>query len=284
MHSSAIMRVPPDTYSFESQSLGLEGVINARELGGYELPDGSHVKKGKLLRGGCLQLVTRNDVDKLSGELKVCQIFDFRTEMETRHFPDADIPGASRLWLPTIDERTEKPGETSLPHEAYADLAKYLLMHSSEKFVQEVAHNLYPSLVTNEYTQLQYAAFLQIIANHPGDTFYWHCSQGKDRTGLGAAFLLAALGADRELILADYNISADYYHDEVWALGAQVLRLGGGEDELKVIRTFIGVNTEYFVETLDIIENQYGGMEAYLRNQLCLTDADRAALKAKFLE
>lgn len=271
-------------YSFEGQSIHMERVINARELGGYILPDGSRIKHGRLLRGGNLQDVSENDIRRFSEEFGVCQIFDFRTDMETRHQPDRDIPGAKYLWLPTIDPETEKIGDATLPREAYANLGRYLVQHASEPRIQDIARNMYPSMIRNEYTQLQYAAFLQIMANHPGDAFYWHCSQGKDRTGLGAAFLLIALGADRKLVMEDYNISAEYYKDEVARLCEQIRLRGGGEEEFKVIDTFIGVNSAYFEAALDLMDSEFGGVDAYMSNQICLSDEDRASLKAKFLK
>ena len=272
------------SYSFAGQSAGLERVVNARELGGYTLPDGSRIRKNKLFRGGNLTFATAEDIRILSEKFGICQIFDFRTDMETKHQPDQEIPGAKYLWLPTIDPETEKLGDATLPREAYADLENYLVRHASEPKIQDIAHNMYPSMIRNEYTQLQYAAFLQILANHPGDAFFWHCSQGKDRTGLGAAFLLLALGADMDLVMEDYAISQEYYAEDVKALYEQVERNGDGKEEEKVILTFIGANSEYFKEALDLMDSEFGGAEAYLANQLCLSEEDKASLKAKFLE
>lgn len=258
--------------------------MNARDMGGYVLSDGKTVKKGLLLRGGCLNKAADDDIRRLEEIYNVTSIFDYRTEGEVSHAPDRQLKNCTNLWLPTIDDTTEKAVEFTLPKEAYRDLERFVVNHASDPEVQSVARKMYPALVRNEYTQLQYAVFLQRVTNQESGAIYLHCSQGKDRTGMGAAFLLAALGADRELILKDFELSNEYYKDLIDRLCAEVVENGGWEEELKVVMTFIGVNVDYFCEALDIIDQEYGGMNQYLHNELCLTDDDIQQLKSRYLE
>lgn len=267
-------------YTFETQKLGLESIANARELGGYVLPDGRRVRRGLLLRGGALSGASDADLDKLLKEYHLVCNFDFRTKMEVRTSPDIPLPGVSYMWLPAIDEQTEALAGNSLPQEAYEDLPNWLVANSHNVFVQEAAHRLYLDMVFNEYTQLQYAAFFQTLVNTKSGSIYWHCSQGKDRTGLASTFLLTALGADKELIMQDYRISNEYYREDVDRLFAQV----STEEERKVIMTFIGVNEEYYKEALDLIDKHYGSLMAYLEGPLCVMPSDMEILKAKYLE
>jgi len=271
-------------YSFEGQSMHLDSVVNARELGGYVMKDGRRVKKGVLLRGGGLSKISNEDIDKLVNIYHLTHVFDLRTEGEVQHAPDRSIPRVNHLWLPTIDPETEKIGDATLPHDAYANLPEYLVAHCDEPSVQDVARKMYSSMICNEYTQLQYAAFLQILATYPGGSFYWHCTQGKDRTGLGSAFLLAALGADNDVIMEDYSISAEYYAEDVRILTERAAARGCNEEDFKVIITFAGANSEYFRESCHLIDTQYGGIDNYLRSQLCLGDDDIKSLRDKFLE
>ena len=86
-----------------------------------------------------------------------------------------------------------------------------------------MAANMYPSLIQSEYSQLQYAAFMRLIVEAPEDGgILWHCFQGKDRTGWGAAFLLSALGVSRETIIADFDLSNAAYRELVAQLNAQI--------------------------------------------------------------
>lgn len=268
-------------YTFAAQSIGLTSIANARQLGGYILPDGRSVKKNLLLRGGLLHKASDEDIKALSERFHIVHNFDFRTKMETTLAPDRVVEGSDHIWLPAIDEETEALAPDALPQEAYKNLPPWLVANAHNQMVQRVAHHLYMDMVFNEYTQLQYAAFLQTIVNSPDvDAVYWHCSQGKDRTGLASTFLLAALGADRKLIMQDYLISLEFYRDDV----DHYYSLLKTEEEKKVLLTFVGVNAEYYEETLDLIDKRYGSLEGYLKGPLCLTDDDCTVLRQKYLE
>ena len=271
-------------YNFQTQQIGLQNVVNARDLGGYVLPDGRVVKRNLLLRGGNLNGISNEDMRKLHDDLHLSLIFDFRTKMEVDHAPDKPVPGAEHLWLPTIDEQTEKMGEGVLPAQAYRNLHQYLIDHCFDQQVQETGRMMYPSMIRNEFTQLQYAVFFQKVLGVTDGAVYWHCSQGKDRTGLGSAFILAALGADRELIMEDFALSNDCYSKILASLKKEVIANGGGEEECKVIQTFVGVSTEYFADMLDIIDREYGGMNSFLLDILCLTEDDLMTLRNRYLE
>lgn len=267
-------------YSFETQKIGLDSIANARELGGYVLPDGRCVKHDLLLRGGLLKKASDEDIRAFTERFHLVHNFDFRTKDEVTVAPDRPIEGADHIWLPAIDEETEALAADALPHEAYRDLNNWLVANSHNEMVQRVAHHLYMDMVFNEYTQLQYAAFLQTLVNTPDGAVYWHCSQGKDRTGLASTFLLAALGADRDLILKDYRISMEFYQKEV----DYYYSLVKTEAERQVLLTFIGVNEAYYVETLDMIDRRYGSLVAYLKGPLCMTEEDFAVLRDRYLE
>ena len=264
--------------------LNLAGIVNARELGGLVMEDGRTVRHGLLLRGAALNKATETDIERLGRELNVKLIFDFRTEQEVRHAPDIDVPGAKYLWLPTLDPSNGEKGKDVFSAGGYRSAEELVIKGAFLPQVQEAARNMYTDIVDNEYSQLQYAVFLQKIVAAEEGAVYWHCSQGKDRTGLGAAFILAALGASRDTILADYLISADNYAEELKEMNAFLIERGGGANELDVSQTFISVNVQHFIEGLDLIDSKYGGMEQYLKYTLLLSDEDRKRLQERYLE
>ncbi|MCQ2170289.1 MAG: tyrosine-protein phosphatase [Bacteroidales bacterium] len=244
------------------------------------LPDGSRVRKGFLLRGGALDKLSDADRALLVEQYRLRHIFDFRTDLETSLYPDREVEGADRIWLPAIDQSTESLARSSLPQEAYQNLGPWLVQNSTNLFVQDVTRRFYIDLVMNEYTQLQYAAFLAGVVNTRDGAVFWHCSQGKDRTGLAAAFLLSALGADRELILEDYMISMDFYREELEFYESQVAT----EAEKEVIRTYIAINPRYFTAALDLIDHKWGSLLSYVQDALLLQDSDIEILRSRYLE
>ncbi|MBP5659345.1 MAG: tyrosine-protein phosphatase [Paludibacteraceae bacterium] len=260
-------------------------IDNARDLGGIVAAGGRAIKPHRLIRTAHLQNASDNDVARLKAEYNLCRIFDFRSMNEFQAMPDREIEGVEHHLLPTIDMRAEQETGRAIPEEAFLDLENHIVNYSFYPEVQAMAANMYPSLIRSEYSQLQYAAFLRLIVEAPEDGgILWHCAQGKDRTGWGAAFLLFALGVDKDTIIADFEISNNAYRPLVERLNRDVMMRGGGEDEMAVIQAFMGVSTANFIRTLGIIDDEFGGMTNYLHNMLFLGSDDLKILRNRFLE
>ena len=261
-----------------------ENIVNARDLGGLKGADGKHVRKHRILRTAHLHDATDNDIRRLQDEYNLARIFDFRSLGEAEFLPDREVPSSTHHLLPTIDMSEENRTGKAIPEEAFLDLETHIVNYSFYPEVQAMAADMYPSLIRSEYSQLQYATFLRLIIETDEDGgILWHCFQGKDRTGWGAAFLLSAIGVSREDIIADFDLSNDAYRELVAALNSQIESRGGGEAEKEVVQAFMGVSTNNFRRTLDLIDREFGGMTAYLQNQLMLTDDDIQLLRKRFL-
>jgi len=261
-----------------------DGIVNVRDLGGYTMHDGSVVRSGLLLRGGGLYKASDSDIDRFENEYRFAYIFDFRTESELQQAPDRPVKGAENVWLPAIDPYTEQLGKTCLPKYAYENLLGYVIEHRNDDLVIKTARNMYPEFVENEYTQLQYAAFIQMIASMKEDrAVFWHCSQGKDRTGMGSAYLLSLLGADRDVIVDDYSRSNIHYRKDLEELRRLLEAVGGTEEQYDILSTYIGANVNTFCRTLDFIDRKYGSLYNYVTNILIVSEDDVAKLRSRLL-
>jgi protein-tyrosine phosphatase len=262
-----------------------DNIVNARDLGGMTGAGGKTIRPHRLLRTAHLHDASPADLARLHTEYNLAKIFDFRSLGEAEALPDQEVVGATHHLLPTIDLSAERLTEQPIPQEAFLDLEAHIVNYSFYPEVQKMAANMYPSLIRSEYSQLQYAAFLRLIVEAPEDGgILWHCFQGKDRTGWGAAFLLFALGVDREAIIEDFDLSNTAYRELVAKLNAQIEARGGGDPEKEVILAFMGVSTPNFLRTLDLIDREFGGMENYLQEQLFLAPDDIRLLRKRFLQ
>ena len=104
------------------------------------------------------------------------------------------------------------------------------------------------------------------------------------RAGWGTAFLLAALGAESGTIVEDFALSNISYAPVVEQLSEKVLQKGGGENELRFIRSMAGVSVDNFERGLDLIDGKYGGMDRYLEKQLGFSSSQQNKLRDKYLE
>ena len=263
--------------------LHFQNIVNARDLGGVHV-GGKTVREGLLLRTAHLHDATDADIRQLSAHYHLKRIFDFRTYAEASMQPDRPVPGAEYLLLPTLDTAAEKETGEAIPEETWLDLPRHIVRLSFMHFFQEKGRILYSSLILSEFSQLQYATFLNLILETEEGAVLWHCSQGKDRTGIGAALILGALGADRETIVRDFDHSNDTYRPLVESLVAQVEAAGGGEEEKEVVRAFMGVSVRNFCHALDLIDANWGGIPGYLEEQMGIDQEDLLTLRARYLE
>lgn len=260
-----------------------ESIVNARDLGGIQIGDKT-VREGLLLRTAHLHDASPEDIEKLVNQYRLRRIFDFRTYPESSMQPDQTIPGAEHLLLPTLDVEAELQTGEAIPDEMWLDLPKHIVRLSFTKMFQERARQLYPSLVLSEFSQLQYATFLNLILQTQEGAVLWHCSQGKDRTGIGAALILGALGASRETIVKDFDRSNDSYRPLVIKLCREVELAGGGEEEKEVVRAFMGVSVRNFQHALDIIDANWGSIPQYLEEQMGIDEQDLETLRNRYLQ
>jgi len=268
-----------ETHNFATQSIHMDNIANARDLGGYRMKDGRRVRRGLLLRGGSLYLASKRDIQRLEDEFHTKFIFDFRSDGEVKHQPDKELRGAKYMQLPTMDPYNGKRAQEIFKESHNISIEDLVVKSAPLPMTQDYCRTIYTNMVSNEYSQLQYATLLQSIAQLEEGAVYLHCSQGKDRTGLGAALILAALGADRETIIEDFAISDEFYSDLVKQTDSRV----NTPEEKKVIRTLLGVSVDYFIDSLDLIDQMYGSMDDYLKEMLVLTDSEIEKLRSRLL-
>jgi hypothetical protein len=91
------------------------------------------------------------------------------------------------------------------------------------------------------------------------------------------------LGADRKIIVEDFDVTNQVYAKDVERYSRIVRFLGGKEEEVGVVKAFMGCNTDNFVKALDTVEEKYGSLEGYLKGPMGLTDEDLAILKDRYL-
>lgn len=250
------------------------------------MQDGRKVRNDILLRCGNLSRATQDDESVITGRFHITDVFDFRYASEAAADPDRRMAGVRYISLPTLPKEMIDGFSSGRPDAEQLnskDFAASLVRYASVPQAQALARRLYPSIVLDPQSQRYYGDFLRGVLNAPGGSL-WHCSQGKDRAGLAAAYLLTALGADRATILDDFGKSNEYYAPFVAALSAQVVRTGGDKDATDFIQAMVGVSVTNFIAALDLIDEKYGSLPLYVENQLGFTPSEQKQLRDRYLE
>jgi protein-tyrosine phosphatase len=267
------------------RAIAFEGVENARDMGSLAMQNGQTVRTGMLVRSGNLTKATDSDVAMLKEKYHLSDVFDFRFEAEANAAPDRIIDGVSYTHLSTLPKAFIQGFSSSRADTTKMDtrdMLAVLMKYAFEPKAQTMARQLYPAIVTDSAAQHYYGVFLRGVLRAEGGVL-WHCSQGKDRAGWASAFLLAALGASRETIVEDFDLSNQSYARQVEALTAKVQEKEGGKEAVAFVRAMVGVSRENFVTTLDLIDQKYGSLSAYIENQLGFSKKEQQQLKEKYL-
>ena len=118
----------------------------------------------------------------------------------------------------------------------------------------------------------RFAEFFELLLASDVPTVF-HCTAGKDRTGMAAALLLHALGATREEIVRDYLLTND-------RLKPPTIAWKGLEPH--AARVLWGVQPAFLQAAFDAVEQDWGGLDAFLARALGVGDAQRARLRALY--
>jgi protein-tyrosine phosphatase len=90
----------------------------------------------------------------------------------------------------------------------------------------------------------------------------FHCTGGKDRTGIAAALLLDLLGVPRPVVLDDFELTSHFRLRQHQTESLQSLLATGMAPEAAV--GVLGTPRWAMAEALDHLDAHYGGAEAYL--------------------
>ncbi len=276
------------TSGLRQQFIPVNGIINARDLGGYIIQDGRRLRDGMLIRSAHLADATDEDLQYLLS-IPISKVIDFRKDIEMNGKTDRMVPGAEYIRLEIdasgkiVSQATEDEKRLFTGNKQF-DVKKFMVMAAFNPMAQRIAQQMYPNLFFDPECQEQFREFFRLILETEKGAILYHCTQGKDRTGAASALILAALGADRETIIADFDATNRVYEADVRRCCHNVRLMGGKETELATVKSFLGANTENFIKVLDRIDREFGTMEAYLKGPIGLTDQDILTLRERYLE
>ena len=212
---------PDAGVSLEPQWILSDAIDNARDLGGTPLGPDARAVYGQLFRGPPLAALSE-DACSQWGELGVRTVIDLRVDYEREDAPEADcVTGSARI----VTAPLPVPYQVS-PENYIADL------NSSESI----------------------ASVFQQLGDDSAYPIYFHCTWGRDRTGVVAAVILSALGASQDTIIREYLLSSR-------TVGAYPISLKAALDSIEL----------------------RGGIRAYLR-EAGVSDAQIDVLRQRAIE
>ncbi len=248
------------TLTLDTRALPYPGVHNIRCLGGYTTETGTVTRMDAIWRGCALTgIEAEHREDLLSRGLAT--IIDLRRadEIEAAPNPLADDPRVIYVNIPLFD------GLAPIERMAEEVDGQFNMGIRYVRALDECKDNMARVMRT-------------IAAAGPGGV-YFHCTAGKDRTGLIAALLLSNAGIPREVVVAEYALTARLGASLMDELRVAIQARGNTAERTEQI---LASAPETMTRVLGHLDTTYGGPVAYL--DLIGIDAPmRAALAARLV-
>jgi protein tyrosine/serine phosphatase len=237
----------------DERLLPLEGVENFRDYGGYAVPGGLRVVRGRLWRSAHHGAATDDDLARIAG-LGLTAVVDLRRPTERANQPSRRPDGfAGRVIDCDAGDQAEPPHVAFLREtDLSAESARAFFLDYYRKAPFEPRH-----------LELFGRYFEALDMGRP---VLIHCTAGKDRTGLLAALTHHLLGVDEADLLADFELTNRAARIETrlpQVTEAMTESLGRRPSETAV-RAFLGVERTYLAEAFGAIRREAGSVEAYL--------------------
>lgn len=223
--------------------LPMTGGFNFRDLGGIRNQQGKHVKWGKFIRTDELKSLTEADLEYLSA-IPVRSIVDFRSEMEIEQAPDILPASVQNNYQLFID-----PGNI---------LELQNLNIASSTSLDSVMITINEYLVSDPHFVGRYKRFFEILQDENQVPVIFHCTAGKDRTGMAAALILYALGVSEECIFQNY-LESNIYLKEKYA---------GEIEKNPKLESVLTVKEEFLRAGINKIKEKYDSVEQFLTREL----------------
>lgn len=271
----------------QKRKISLTGVRNARDLGGIPVTGGRVVKSGWMIRCGRLSNMTAEDAALLNDTYHVTEIIDLRNPQETLEYPDRPIGMATWECIPFLPGQLEgvSKEDGSLETEKPDPIDQHIqMMRQWITDPVEGMRGLYLMMAGSEYTTAKMREFLTAWKNHEEGAFLWHCTAGKDRTGISAAMMLWILGASREDIETEYNDTHRLLGEYLSWFENEIFVRTGDAEFAKRATIPETVHPSYIKAYLDSLTKDWGSVDAYIEKGLGITAEDREILREKYTE
>ena len=254
--------------------------VNFRDLGGYATTDGGMVRWNRVYRCGHMARLTDDDIARLKA-MNAHAICDFRSQGERDRSPSrlpddlAALIHHLEIWPKAGNSFADfvtsfKSGELDMDTFLEIQRASY------REFVTAFAH--------------QYAKVFRLLEAADGRPVVMHCTAGKDRTGIGSALILLALGVPEETVHADYLLSnqcADLHQFVAYLMDQRIGGTHAGETEdarLARMLDVFGAQIDRLHAACDAMRDMGGSIDGYLRDALGLDESRRAKMKKLLVE
>lgn len=266
----------------KTRFIPLPGVENLRDFGGFPVTRKragrrQWVKSGLLFRASKLDLIEN---PQTVADLGIKQVYDLRSQVEL----NPEKMNSDGLFHASGVVTTHLPLFSTKAYSPQA-LAKRFGMYAQNAFSRTYSEILEAGAARG------FRDMFLWLRDHPDEGMLFHCSAGKDRTGIFAALVLLLLGVEPDTVAHEYELTTLGYASERNRI-IEAARFGffktRPEPQFKNITvdgwaTLLSSTYTTMMDTIGMLNRKYGGVEHYLINAVGLTREDLDVIRGNLL-
>lgn len=243
----------------------LAGAMNFRDLGGYHNDRGQTVSWGRIYRADSLSNLSVDDLEILK-QRHITVDCDLRSAFEQRSMPDKLTDGIRYVDCHVYPEEGDDDRQVKTP---------------GKVVTTDYLGSIYQHIILNVHSQHAFGQVMkELVTLAPDEALVFHCSAGKDRTGMMSALILKTLGVDDQTIIKDYLLTNGLYD---FASSRQSLSDNQMSQLVAKMNTTKG-DGPVMKGFLQTIEQGWQTIDCFLVQQLGLTQEQVDRLRKQYLQ
>lgn len=263
------------------EKIKIKGLRNARDIATLSNGD-INIKNGKIIRSSRLDEMKKKDLDKFITDYNITTIIDLRTdtEIEERELPKYPS-SVSYYHIPILDKAywgiTHEKKMRKVMRKESKQLNKDF---NTDKYMVR----MYENILYNPISIIKVKEVFDLIKNQDDGALVFHCSGGKDRTGVISLLLFTILGIEENLIIDDYIISNKFNksYNIPRKIGMHIVLVGARRFK-HLVFAMMNAKREYIVGLIDSLKNKYGSVMNYIIKELGFGEDYINCIKNKYL-
>lgn len=247
-------------------------IRNFRDVSGYKNKYGEIMKPNQIFRGASLDAISLEDARYMEETLGIHYILDYRDEQEASLAADITFPTAQYERIGALQLKKHKQEGFDfgaiLQGKMTPDKLKFLIQYIQEGYK------------TMAFDNPAYHRLFALLLKNDGHV-YFHCSAGKDRTGVSAFLIMMALGMSEEDGIKEYLLSNQYLEEFVEGFYKQQQI---PEMYQKYCEPLLLVQKENIMYTINSIKERYSDYTVFLEKEYGIDEEKRNLLRKIYCE
>jgi len=240
----------------------LQGALNFRDVGGYRTKEGKTVKWNKVFRSASIQKLTDGDMDSLKAR-QIYTVVDLRGTREAAEAPDRLLAGTDYTLSPA--------GSDALPNNQ-----QMIALLKNGNFLED----FYGKGGIKYFGERYKPIFQKLLTLDDNKAMLYHCTGGRDRTGMATALFLYVLGVPEDKIEADFTAS-NVYLERMMEKSYGPMAKGAGMTSEEV-KAKMALRPELLKIFFNTIKSQYGSVAGFMKKEMGIGSEEIKTLKDKY--